>query len=53
MNRNSFPADSNKTEEVRFQLSLLHLLYPSTAASAQVTEIEGLLKPPSGVAQAR
>jgi hypothetical protein len=46
MNRNTSPADSYKNDEVRFQLSLLRLLYPDAASSAQVTEIEGLLKQP-------
>jgi hypothetical protein len=52
MNRNSFPADSRPTDEVRFQMSLLRLLYPGTASSTQVAEIEVLLPQPAA-SQAR
>ena len=53
MNRNSVPTDTHPTDEIRFQMSLLHLLYPGTASSTQVAEIEGLLQQPSTVAQAQ
>jgi hypothetical protein len=52
MNRLSFPAAS-PTDEVRFQMSLLHLLYPGAASSTQVAEIEGLLPEPGTMTQAR
>jgi hypothetical protein len=42
MTRNPSLPDSHPTEEVRFQLSLLHLLYP-TGSSPQVSELESLL----------
>jgi hypothetical protein len=52
MNRNSFPTDSRPTDKVRFQMSLLRLLYPAAASTTQVAEIEGLLSQPATVAQA-
>jgi hypothetical protein len=45
MKRNS-PATESEQNEVRFQLSLLNLLYPSGASERQVTELEGLLNLP-------
>jgi hypothetical protein len=53
MNRNTFPADSHNTEEVRFQMSLLHLLFPETASSPQVRELEGLLNHPVAISPGR
>jgi hypothetical protein len=53
MNRNTFPTDSHKTDEVRFQMSLLHLLFPETASSPQVRELEGLLNNSVTVSPAR
>jgi len=46
MTRNPSVPDSHPTEEVRFQLSLLHLLYP-TGPSPQVSELETLLGNPA------
>lgn len=53
MNRNTFPTESNRSDEVRFQMSLLHLLFPETASSMQVRELEGLLKQPAHSTPAR
>jgi hypothetical protein len=46
MTRNPSVPDSHATEDVRFQLSLLHLLYP-TGSSPQVSELELLLGNPA------
>ena len=38
---------SPRPEEVRFQISLLRLLYPQAQTSPQELELEGLLNPPA------
>jgi hypothetical protein len=53
MTRRPFPTEPQKTEDARFQLSLLRLLYHQTASCPQLTELEGLLKPPAKFAPAQ
>ena len=52
MDRNPSPVEFPQPEDVRFQVSLLRLVYPNTASSPQLAELEGLLNPPSNLAPA-
>ncbi len=54
MKRNPSAAESHAVDQVRFQLSLLHLLYSPTGSSTQVNELEDLISnPPSGIVLSR
>jgi hypothetical protein len=53
MDRNPAQALTIQPEDVRFQLSLLHLLYPTTASSKQLNELELLLHLPANLTPAR
>jgi len=52
MPRKSYSNES-QNEEVRFQLSLLNLLYRNAATQRQVMELEGLLSTPTNLAPSR
>lgn len=51
MQRNPAQAETLQRDEVRFQLSLLRLLYP-TSTPPQLAELERLLNPPANLAPA-
>jgi hypothetical protein len=53
MDRNPAHAVAVQPEDVRFQLSLLHLLYPTAAPSKQLNELELLLHLPANLTSAR
>jgi hypothetical protein len=53
MPRSLSQADPPGPEDVRFQVSLLRLLYPGADSSPQVFELEGLLNLPANLAPAR
>ena len=50
MYRNSNSSSPSQPEYVRFQLSLLRLLCPSTVSSEQITELEQLSNLPANLA---
>jgi len=53
MKRNPALPESHATDQMRFQLSLIHLLYPTTGSSTQLNELECLMSAPVDAVRAR